>query len=121
MTSPPRRRSRGRPGITTIFWRDIPAQITTTGADGDTEKVLLESRFQLAIDRAAHVAGLTDTNDYVAQWRRVERVAYGNPGEPAQATADAIHTEYPHDRLEALVASGGLAPEPVQGLNSEKK
>ena len=66
------------------------------------------------------MAGLTDTNDYVEQWRRVEHVIDGNPGTAAQATADLIHTEYPNHRLEALVASGGLAPEPVEGLNSEK-
>ena len=58
--SPGGRRRRGPgPGIVTIYWRDIPAQVTATDADGQTEKVLLEPRFQHAIDRAAHVAGLT--------------------------------------------------------------
>lgn len=106
-----RRRRGGGPGITTIYWRDIPAQITVTSADGVTEKALLEPRFQHAIDRAAHVAGLTDTDDYVQQWRRVTGPTEGDPAEVAQAAADAIHSDYPRDRLEALVASGGLEPD----------
>ncbi|GJM38726.1 MAG: hypothetical protein DHS20C19_20930 [Acidimicrobiales bacterium] len=106
-----RRGRRAGPGLTTIYWRDIPAQITATTADGDTEKVLLEPRFQHAIDRAAHVAGLTDTNDYVQQWRRVPGAIAGDAAEAAQQAADTIHSTYPRDRLEALVAAGGLEPD----------
>jgi hypothetical protein len=106
-----RRRRGSGPGIVTIYWRDIPAQITVTTAAGETEKVLLEPRFQHAIDRAAHVAGLTDTQDYVEQWRRVSGAIEGDPTELAQATADAIHSDYHRDRLEALVAAGGLEPD----------
>jgi len=106
-----RSRRNAGPGVVTIYWRDIPAQITITTEDGETEKVLLEPRFQHAIDRAAHVAGLTDTHNYVEQWRRVAGALDREPGSAAQATADAIHSDYPRDRLEALVASGGLEPD----------
>jgi Virulence factor len=108
MTRPTRRRARGGPRLLVIYWRDIPSQVSGTTADGHTEKVLLEPRFQHAIDRAAHVAGLTDTDDYVAEWRRVDRS--GDPTIDAAATAALINRDYPRDRLEALVASGGLAP-----------
>ena len=112
MTRTGRRRRGSGPGMVTIYWRDIPAQITVTTPDGETEKVLLEPRFQHAIDRAAHVAGLTETQDYVEQWRRVSGTLEGEPTtELAQATADAIHSDYPRERLEALVASGGLEPD----------
>ncbi|MDG2027047.1 MAG: virulence factor [Acidimicrobiales bacterium] len=111
MSARGRRSRRGGPGLVTIYWRDIPAQITATTADGDTEKVLLEPRFQHAIDRAAHVAGLTDTNDYVQEWRRVSTTVDGDPAAAAQDTADTIHSDYPRDRLEALVAAGGLEPD----------
>ncbi|MEQ8841150.1 MAG: virulence factor [Acidimicrobiales bacterium] len=110
MTRAGRRRA-ASPGIVTIFWRDIPAQITVTTPDGANEKVLLEPRFQHAIDRAAHVAGLTETQSYVEQWRRVAAPLEGDPTELAQATADAIHSDYPRDRLEALVAAGGIEPD----------
>ena len=111
MSASGRRSRRGGPGIVTIYWRDIPAQITATTAEGGTGKVLLEPRFQHAIDRAAHVAGLTDTHSYIAQWRRVAGTAQGDPAAAAQAAADTVHSDYPRDRLEALVASGGLEPD----------
>lgn len=106
-----RRRRGGGPAIVTIYWRDIPAQIAATGTDGESEKVLLEPRFQHAIDRAAHVAELTDTQSYVEQWRRVSATLEGDAAEAARAAADAIHSDYPRDRLEALVAAGGLEPD----------
>jgi hypothetical protein len=97
--------------MVTIYWRDIPAQVAATGADGESEKVLLEPRFQHAIDRAAHIAELTDTQSYVEQWRRVSATLEGDAVEAARAAADAIHSDYPRDRLEALVAAGGLEPD----------
>lgn len=115
MNRPARRGRRSAPGIVTIYWRDIPAQITVSTADGETEKILLDARFQHAIDRAAHVAGLTATHDYVEQWRRVPVPIDDRGVVAAQATADAIHAEYPRERLEALVASGGLESEPPGG------
>jgi cvfA/B/C family virulence factor len=119
MNRPTPRRSR-RAGITTIFWRDIPSQVTATTADGETTKVLLEPRFQHAIDRAANVAGLTDTDDYIQQWCRVAGQLEGEAGVAAQATADAIDSDYPSDRLEMLVASGGLAPAPAAGPDTNE-
>lgn len=98
--------------LTTIFWRDIPAQVAATSA-GETYKALLEPRFQHAIDRAATVAGLTETTDYVAQWRR-ESV----PLDPevdadflTRETASRLQSRYDRDRLEALVANGGVHDE----------
>ena len=104
------RRRRGGPGIVTIYWRDIPAQITATSADGESEKVLLEPRFQHAIDRAAHVAGLTDTHSYIEQWRRIAAPVDDEPTAAAHAMAEHLQSDYPRDRLEALVANGGLEP-----------
>ena len=55
--------------LVTIYWRDIPAQVTAQQGR-NREKALLGARFQHAIDRAAMVAGMDDTDSYVAQWRR---------------------------------------------------
>ena len=41
------RRGRGGPGLTTIYWRDIPAQVTATTEDGGKEQVLMHDRFQV--------------------------------------------------------------------------
>ena len=43
--------------LVTIYWRDIPAQVTAQ-AGRHREKALLDARFQHAIDRAATVATL---------------------------------------------------------------
>lgn len=104
------RRGRG-PGIVTIYWRDIPAQVTATAEDGSKEQVLLHDRFQHAIDRAAAVAGLTATDDYVNEWRRVATTPDGDPVAAAQAIAAAFDNDIPRERLEALVANGGLEPD----------
>ena len=103
------RRNRGGPGLVTIYWRDIPAQVTATTEDGSKEQVLLHQRFQVAIDRAAAVAGLTETDDYVNEWRRVAASVDGDPVAAAHATAEHLDSEHPRDVLEALVANGGLA------------
>lgn len=107
-----RRRSR-TPAVTVIFWRDIPAQVTATTdgtTDGRDTKIMLHPRFQNAIDRAAHVAGLTETHDYIEQWRRVTTAVSSDAMTEAQTAAERVQTEYHPQRLEALVKSGGLEP-----------
>ena len=94
-------------GLTTIYWRDIPAQITAS-KDGVTGKAMLEPRFQHAIDRAAAVADMTETEAYVSQWRKVVTPLTDDPTEAAEATAAKLNEEYPRDRLEQLVAQGGV-------------
>ncbi len=105
------RRGRGGPGVVTIYWRDIPAQVTATTAQGQKEQVVLHDRFQHAIDRAAAVAGLTETDDYVNEWRREASTPDGDPVAAARSIADAFDNDIPRDRLEALVANGGLDPD----------
>jgi hypothetical protein len=108
-----RGRRTGNPQVSTIFWRDIPAQLTARTDDGQ-HKVLLHARFQHAIDRAAGVAGLTATDDYVNEWRTVRSPL------PTDGDLDAtltrlcaeLEAQYPRRRLEALVRSGGLDPDP---------
>ncbi len=110
-------RRRGGPGVVTIYWRDIPAQVTATTDDGAKEQVLLHDRFQHAIDRAAAVAGLTATDDYVNEWRRVTTTPDGDPVAAAQAIAAAFENDIPREQLEALVANGGLNPDSIGDSN----
>ncbi len=114
-----RRRTSSQPGLTVIYWIDIPAQVSAR-VGGKTEKVLLSDRFQHAIDRAAAVAEKTETQAYVAEWRRVDRQladtptgdsASQTPPDPATQAATVaaeIEAAYPRDRLEALVKAGGV-------------
>ncbi len=103
------RRRRGGPEIVTILWRDIPAQVTAT-TDSGREKVLLSDRFQVAIDRAAVVAGMTDTDVYVQQWRRVTTPVVGDGAAEARALATELDESFPKSRLDAFVANGGVDP-----------
>jgi hypothetical protein len=101
-------RRRGKTNsITLIYWRDIPAQVTAS-KDGVTEKAMLEPRFQHAIDRAAAVADLTETDAYVAQWRKVSSPLEQDPATAAAEAAEQFNNDYPRDRLEQLVAQGGV-------------
>lgn len=110
------RRGGGRRGnvseMVTIFWRDIPSQVTAR-SNGEKGSWLLEERFQVAIDRAAGVAGLTDADDYVAEWRRVTAPCEGDPQTAAQLEAERLQAAYPSERVRALVESGGLAASPA--------
>ena len=107
-TTPSRRRRSAGPTVSTIYWRDIPAQLTARGPDGQN-KILLHARFQHAIDRAAAVAGLTATNDYVQEWRNVSTpLAAGDVEAQLDQRCAEIEAAYPRHRLEALVAAGGL-------------
>ncbi len=109
-----RRRRGGADGLTTIFWRDIPAQVSAT-IGGVTAKAMLEPRFQHAIDRAAAVADLTETEAYIAQWRRVTEAIEPGPDHSGpggvdtvvEARATDLADRYPRPRLEGLVAAGG--------------
>jgi|TARA_Y100000294_G_scaffold79587_1_gene74802 hypothetical protein len=93
--------------IVTIYWRDIPAQITAQ--QGRTrERALLDARFQHAIDRAAMVAGCTDTNSYVAEWRREDGNCNGDLAASVATEVARIDAEYPTERLERLVGASGF-------------
>jgi len=104
MTRRNRRNSAGE--LTTIYWRDIPAQVTARRGS-DTEKALLTSRFQSAIDRAAGVAGLTNAHEYVEQWRRSPVGIDGELSAEVRTQVERLETDYPRTRLQQLVRHGG--------------
>jgi hypothetical protein len=97
--------------LITISWRDIPAQLTARVGE-EQHKVLLHARFQHAIDRAAGVAGLTATQDYVQQWAsEPSPLEEGDVQAQLDRHCAELEAAYPRVRLEAIVAAGGLDPE----------
>ncbi len=56
--------------ITVVYWRDIPAQVIC-GSGRRAAKVQLSERFEQAIDRAAMKSGASETDAYLADWRKV--------------------------------------------------
>ena len=93
--------------LITIYWRDIPAQVTAQKGR-IREKALLEARFQHAIDRAATVAGLTDSDSYIAEWNRKTLTCEEDMAEAVAKEASIIEASYSTERLEKLVQQGGL-------------
>ncbi len=58
------------------------------------------------------VAGLTSTHDYVQEWRSTPSpLGEGDVAAQLDRRCAELEGEYPRERLEALVANGGLEPE----------
>ena len=99
------------PDVTIVYWRDIPAQVLV-GRGRAGAKVQLPERFEQAIDRAAMKAGLSGTDAYLAEWRKDTRPGPDlAPAEAAEATARALDSAHPPERLRALVDNAGRAAE----------
>jgi hypothetical protein len=94
--------------LTVVYWRDIPAQVIVK-AGRQTAKRQLSERFEKAIDRAAMKAKLRDTDSYLTEWRRAAPVDCGDDLEAeAAAAAGRLEGDFPDERLQALVAAGGV-------------
>ncbi|NMM45887.1 hypothetical protein HH303_15425 [Rhodospirillaceae bacterium KN72] len=91
-----------------VYWRDIPAQVIAKKGRRDQVKVVLDERFEKAIDRAAMRGGARSTDDYLAEWRKADPIEVSDDLEgEARAVADRLEAEYDDERLKALVAAGG--------------
>ena len=100
------RPGRGTRELIVIYWRDIPAQVNAQEGR-DRHQVVLGGKFQRAIDRAKRKAKIYTADEEVAQWRRESRPIAGDLAAAAQAAADAIDSEYRHERLGLLAYYGG--------------
>lgn len=95
--------------VTIVYWRDIPAQVIVGKGRRGAKKQLPE-RFEQAIDRAAMKVGSTDTDAYLAEWRKAAPYTVeGEAAEVAQAEAARLDAEYDKDRIMALIANEGWA------------
>lgn len=93
--------------LTTVYWRDIPAQVIAR-EKRETAKVVLSERFAEAIDRAAMRAKMAGTDAYLEQWRH--QVTKCGPNLQANVDEAATHLEqaYNDERLAELVRNGGV-------------
>jgi hypothetical protein len=98
--------------LTVIWWRDIPAQVLAR--DGRrSSKIVLHPRFQVAIDKAASRAAKRAYNDYVEEWRKVQRACADDVEAEVSAEAERLETAYDRHRLAELIQAGGLDGGPV--------
>ena len=98
------------PELAVISWRDIPAQVTATGADGASARVQLPDRYQQAIDAAAMKAGLVESDAYLEEWRRESRPCGDDLEAEVAAEVERIEAAHPREVLVALTRNGGLRP-----------
>ncbi|MEZ5340393.1 MAG: virulence factor [Acidimicrobiales bacterium] len=94
--------------LITIWWRDIPAQVNAQHGRS-REKRILDDRFQVAIDRAAMVAGITTTDAYVQEWRRTTVPLTGDLVDAVDTEVARLDDVYDAARLKILVEAGGVA------------
>jgi hypothetical protein len=94
--------------LITIWWRDIPMQVIAREGR-QTEKRVLDKRFQFAVDKAAMNAGKKSYGDYIEEMRRDERPIELGDGLASAAAAEVARIEaaYTKQKLHALIASGG--------------
>lgn len=91
------------------YWRDIPSAVSVKIGRKE-EKRMLDNRFMEAIDMAAMRGGATNSDDYLADWRRSEAVPVGDDmaAEVEKAKAE-LEAEFTQDKLKTLIANGGKA------------
>lgn len=95
--------------ITLVSWRDIPAQVIV-GKGRKAAKQVLPERFEQAIDRAAMKVGASDSDAYLAEWRKSSLPpAEGDASDVAAREIARLDAEYDQDRLKALIANDGWA------------
>ena len=95
------------PKLTTIYWRDIPAQVI--GQQGRKRfKKEMPKRFAVAIDRAAMRAGKGSSQAYLDEWRRESRPIDGNVQQAVDSEIERLDAEFADGLLETTVKAGGL-------------
>ena len=89
------------------YWRDIPSQVAVKLGRKE-EKRMLDNRFMEAIDMAAMRGGATDTDAYLADWRRADPIPVGDDltAEAEKAKAE-LESTYDQERIKTLIANGG--------------
>ena len=93
--------------LTVIYWRDIPTQVSAR-AGLRNAKAELPRRFMEAVDAAAMRAGLFNSDDYLAEWRRSDPIPCADDLDAAVAASIAdLDGAYDPTRLRTLVDNGG--------------
>ncbi|MEO9168291.1 MAG: virulence factor [Aestuariivirga sp.] len=91
------------------YWRDIPSAVSVKLGRTE-EKRMLDNRFMEAIDMAAMRSGATDSDDYLADWRRSAAVVVSDDlALEADKAKDALENEFTQDKIKALISQGGKA------------
>jgi hypothetical protein len=78
-----------------LSWQEIPSQVKAWD-DFDEVRVELPQRFIARIDQAAQSQGLTQTDDYLAEWKWSEELEReGTAAEVAEAVRKELESRFP--------------------------
>lgn len=91
--------------LTVIWWRDIPAQVTSSRGR-ERARVQLSDRFQEAIDTAATRVGLIGTDEYMGEWHKETRPCGDDLEAEAKTEAERLELEFTDEILATLSATG---------------
>jgi hypothetical protein len=95
--------------LITIWWRDIPMQVIAREGR-QSEKRVLNKRFQFAVDKAAMNAGKKSYGDYIEEMKRAERACGPDLVAEANDEVARLETAYSKEVLHGLIKSGGEGP-----------
>jgi hypothetical protein len=80
--------------VQVLYWHDIPVQVRAS-AGRERRSVSLSDRFQEAVDKAAMIVGVIDSDDYTDLYAWGEpQEREGSPEEAARALAAELEQQY---------------------------
>ncbi|MEY4492765.1 MAG: hypothetical protein RL355_114 [Actinomycetota bacterium] len=81
------------------YWQDLPSMVVAK-LDDETVKVQLAQRLQEAIDEAAMRLGASDSDAYLAGWRRSDWLeADGDPTTVAEQISAELENEFTQEKI----------------------
>jgi hypothetical protein len=92
--------------LTVICWRDIPLQLLAKQGRSSS-RALLPERFQEAVDAAAMVAGLIDSDDYTGQMRMDRRPCGDDLDAEVEAERVRLEAAWTDEVLRTAIRTGG--------------
>jgi hypothetical protein len=88
--------------VVITYWRDIPVLVTAREGPDETS-LPLSPRFQDLADSVAMLEGLSESAQYLAQWRTGPAEEHPGPPEPvARAVAAALEERFVEIRAQHL-------------------
>ena len=81
------------------YWQDLPSMVVAKLGD-ETVKVQLAQRLQEAIDEAAMRLGASDSDAYLAGWRRSDWLeSDGDPTSVAESISATLENEFTQEKI----------------------
>lgn len=85
------------------YWQDLPSMVVARAGE-ETVKVQLAQRLQEAIDEAAMRLGASDSDAYLAGWRRSDWTEVdGDPTQVAEKIGAELESEFTEEKIQTFL------------------